>query len=299
MKKLIPVLLLSFSVAASASELKLQFENDFPFHDDSDYTHGTRIEYTTSKNLRFGLQQQIYTPFDIKNTEQIEGRHPYAGYLAAFAGKKNVRFPFERLAEYSDFELQIGILGPSSKAEDVQKLIHKWLDCKYPAGWDYQLHDEAEIQAFWWEGANYLLFGSQSKWHGTVEAEVGALFGTLQDAFGGNMNLKIGYGFPLANTYNEIRIRSTRKPPFEAYVLAGIEGRWWLWNEFLDGNAHYIGNHDTKTVDKEPLTGLWKWGVGLKVWRLDLQMLVLHPAREYKTQESTPDYASFSLGFTL
>ncbi len=39
-------------------------------------------------------------------------------------------------------EIQIGMVGPSSLAEDAQKFIHKVRDLQRPNGWDNQLKDE-------------------------------------------------------------------------------------------------------------------------------------------------------------
>jgi len=293
------VCLLFVAVPAIAGQLSLQMENDFLFHDDSDYTHGTRIEYRTDENLRFGVQQLMYTPLDLRNKDQVEGRHPYAGYLAGFVGKRWIEDVRPHLTVWDDLELQLGVLGPSSGAEQAQKFIHKLIGSKNPAGWDHQLKDEPEIQAIYKKGADLLLLGRDGGWGTHLEAEAGLLLGTLQIAPTANIGLKIGYGFNPGETYSEIGIRSLARPACSIYVLAGFEGWYWVRNELLDGNADYIGNHDTSTVEKEPFTGCFRTGIGFRYKRVELRACVLRCTREYKTQESTPNYGSLSVGFEL
>ena len=285
------------AIPAIAGQLSLQLENDVLFHDDSDYTHGTRVEYRTDQSFRFGAQQLMYTPLDLRNEAQIEGRHPYAGYLAGFAGKRWVKDVLPHFSTYDDVELQLGVLGPSSMAEEAQRFIHKIIGSKNPQGWDHQLKDEPEIQLSYWKGADLLLFGYDRGWGTHLEAEIGGLLGTFQIAPGANADLKFGYGFEPGDTYGEVRVKSVVKPRWSVYVLAGVEGWWWLRNELLDGNADYIDNNDTLTVEKEPLTGCFRTGIGARYKNLELKFYVLRGTREYKTQESAPNYTSFSIGW--
>jgi hypothetical protein len=287
------------AIPAIAGQLSLQLENDVLFHDDSDYTHGTRVEYRTDQSFRFGAQQLMYTPLDLRNEAQIEGRHPYAGYLAGFVGKRWVKDVRPHLATWDDLELQLGVLGPSSGAEQTQKFIHKMIGSKNPAGWDHQLKDEPEIQALYKKGADFLLFGYDRGWGTHLETEAGLLLGTLQIAPTANIGLKFGYGFEPGETYSEIGIRSLARSKCSVYVLAGFEGWYWFRNELLDGNADYVGNRDTLTVEKEPVTGCFRYGLGFRYKQIELKALVMRCTREYKTQESAPNYASFYLGWNF
>ena len=298
MKTLSTVLALLAS-CAMAGRLGIQLENDFPWHDDSDYTHGTRIEYELDGGWRFGVQQQIYTPYDISNPDQVPGRHPYAGTLLGFVGKRWSGEIAPRLTLSHDAELMMGILGPSSHADDIQKFIHKVLGCKYPAGWEHQLHDEFEIELSYWPGLDWRVLGSEFGWSLHLSGETGGLFGTLQDAFGINGEIKVGYGFGSSENDGEMRVRAVQRPEWAMYVLGGAEGRWWLRNELLEGNAKYVHNYDTITVDMEPLTGCLKAGFGVRYRQFDARLLWMWWSREYKTQERTPNYVSMTIGWEI
>lgn len=280
-----------------AGQLGVQLENDFPWHDDADYTHGTRIEYVQENGLRYGVQQQMYTPLDLRNSEQIPGRHPYAGTLLGFVGYKDPSSLTDSLTFYHDVELAVGVLGPSSHADDVQRFIHKVLGCKDPKGWDSQLHDEFEIELSYWPGIDWRVAGKDYGWSLHWVNEVGGLLGTLQIAGGVNTELKLGYGFGSAEDDHEMRIRAVQKPFWTVFALVGAEGRVWGRNELLEGNARYVCNNVTIPVDMETLTGCLKAGAGLRCGRFEARCLWMWWSMEYRTQESVPHYMSLTAGW--
>ena len=118
----------------------------------------------------------------------------------------------------------------------------------------------------------------------------------MQDGLSGSLVLKAGYGFKSNEPDHEIYVRGIRHPFSSVYAIGGCEGRWWWRNELLDGNAGYVHNHDTLTVDKEPLTGCLKAGVGLRIGGVEVLAVWMWWSREYKTQECPPNYGSLRLG---
>lgn len=296
MKLLTPILAL-VAAMAYGGQLNVQLENDFPWHSDNDMTHGTRIEYVRDDGLRFGVQQQMYTPNDLRRENQVEGEHPYAGTMLGFVGYRDVDRLNGFLSAYDDVELQVGVLGPSSHADDVQRCIHKWLGCKDPKGWGHQLHDEFEINAVYFKGLDARLLGEDYGWSLRWNNEIGGCLGTLQIFGGVDSELKLGYGFGAGELDDEIRVRGLERPVCHVYALAGAEGRWWGRNELLEGNAGYVHNHDTLTVEKEPLTGCLKAGFGARYKGVDVRCLWLWWSREYKTQKDVPHYMSLTVGF--
>jgi len=60
----------------------------------------------------------------------IEDDRPYAGWL--YGGVGFVSVSDERL---DNIELNVGMVGGASFAEDVQKTWHKWFDFQRPNGW--------------------------------------------------------------------------------------------------------------------------------------------------------------------
>lgn len=279
-----------------AGQVNIQLENDFPWHDDADYTHGSRIEYTQDNGLRYGVQQQMYTPLDLRNSEQIPGRHPYAGTLLGLVGYKDVEHLTDCAVFYHDVELELGILGPSSRADDVQRFIHKVVGAKDPKGWHNQLHDEFTINASYWPGLDWLIVGKEDGWSLHWINEIGGLLGTLQIAGGANTEFRLGYGFGYAEDDHEMHVRAVKKSDVAIYAIAGAEGRVWARNELLEGNAGYVHNSVTMPVDMETWTGCLKAGFGARYKGFDVKCLWMWWSREYKTQESVPHYMSLTVG---
>ena len=89
---LVMVWLIFLMVAeARADQLRVVGENDFMYGDDADLTHATRVEWNRDSGWRFGAAQSMYTPKDLRNEDQVPGRHPYAGTLVGFVGYRPVQ----------------------------------------------------------------------------------------------------------------------------------------------------------------------------------------------------------------
>lgn len=296
MKNLLAVLAFLVTSFSTADQIALTAENDFPWND-TGYTHATRIEYIQDNGLRYGLSQQMYTASDLLNPTPVAGDHPYAGTLLGFVGYRDSDPVTSYLTVYDDIELSMGVLGPSSHADDVQRAIHKWLGCKDPKGWDTQLKDEFEVNVTYFKGFDTIVLGKEYGWNLRFATEFGGCVGTLQIYGGVNSELKLGYGFGAAEIDNEMRIRGVQRPDGHIYALVGCEGRWWGRNELLEGNASYVHNKVTIPVEKEDLTGCLKAGFGVRYRGVDVRCLWLWWSKEYKTQEDVPHYMSLTVGF--
>lgn len=282
---LVLLLLLLLPRISVASTLGVQLENDFPFGYDDDYTHGTRLEWRSGGGWRCAVQQQMYTPTNLRPAEPVPGRHQYAGYLAFCVGWDDRGRP----GWHSDMELQLGVLGPSSKAEETQKLIHKWLGCRYPAGWDYQLHDEAEVSLSCWRGYDLTVF-RHGNWSVSVDPEIGGVVGTYQDFIGSRAEVRAGYGPKSTRFGHEMVVRDgANAPKWSFFAVGGAEGRFWMRNALLDGNLGYVHGPET-TTEKKRWTGLLKAGLRAGCGGFGLDLLWIRPSREFRTQESPSSY---------
>ena len=140
--------------------ITLQLENDYFGNTDQHFTNGFRAAWMPSarsvpqwvidgasffplfdpagkKRVVFSLGQSIFTPDDLSATNLLRDERPYAGWL--YGGVGLVSVSEERL---DNIELNLGVIGPASLAEDVQKTWHEWFDFQRPNGWDNQLKNE-------------------------------------------------------------------------------------------------------------------------------------------------------------
>ncbi len=154
------VILLTARAESEPATVSILFENDIFFDTDRDYTNGVQFAYTTEPDktpeaalhwarlfplfaptgevrTSYALGQNIYTPqhtdlFDPPPTER-----PYAGFLYTSIG-----FIEKNDTRLDQLQLQLGVVGPASLAEDAQKWVHSILHNHKPKGWHTQLRDE-------------------------------------------------------------------------------------------------------------------------------------------------------------
>jgi len=93
------------------------------------------------KDLRIG--QYIYNPQTVRAADYYVNDRPFAGYLF-FESGVNIFYQNESVLKLTG---QLGILGPSSQAQGVQKFIHKTFSYPKVEGWQYQIKDAYGIQA--------------------------------------------------------------------------------------------------------------------------------------------------------
>lgn len=286
-------LCVALNAVSYGAMFSIQFENDFPFDSDDDYTNGLRLEYNWS---RYGIfvDQLMYSPDNIRRDYYEPGTHPFCGYLAV-GGDVTYDLKIGKRVYWLNYgELSTGLIGPSSGAEDVQKGIHKLVGAHDPKGWKYQLHDEWEIQSVVWTGIGWIMLGHEDGWNMRGDVELGGMMGTVQIAGGVNADVKFGKGCDFDRRHGEIQVRGDKKPLY-LYGLCGFEGRWWGWNVFLDGNR----DGDSVGVDKEIWTCALKTGCGIEYLGVVLDWYLLFGTKEYETQKHNPNYMVLRIGFRL
>lgn len=89
----------------------------------------------------FRIGQYIFNPRTRKANDPAVIDRPFAGYLFAEAGKG-----YFRPNRVLKWNAQLGIVGPSSFAEETQKAIHFLGGYKKVRGWQHQIHDTFAAQ---------------------------------------------------------------------------------------------------------------------------------------------------------
>jgi lipid A 3-O-deacylase len=86
----------------------------------------------------------IFTPENLSDSKPISTDRPYAGwtYGGLFFQRANY---FAQFPAYESFEIDLGILGPSSLAQNAQEMIHHTFNYQTPLGWNNQINDEPEF----------------------------------------------------------------------------------------------------------------------------------------------------------
>ncbi|GIL05387.1 MAG: membrane protein [Betaproteobacteria bacterium] len=281
------------STASYAGAWTVTVENDIPTGSDNNYTNGIGVSWVSraidtyaersfirrwgdfwsflpfvgNSNYRtyvaWSIAHEMHTPDDIKVADPPRDDQPYAGVLYL----DNVIYARNERSTHA-WQLRVGVVGPSSQADNVQKWFHKVVDSDEPMGWDTQLPDEPVLNVGY-TGA-YLLaqgnLGKSASWRVVPVANAGVgnyftgaglgVYGevgwNLIEALGGTA---LRQGFNVAST-----------------VGAGPVDRW---SVSLSGGlagygvAHYLPLDGTvfknsRSVDTKPFIGMATLGVAVR-----------------------------------
>ncbi len=283
-----------------------QPDDDFHFMDlvrtISDHTPPGWLGFEADQ-VSFILGQNIFTPEDISNPNLIVNDRPYAGWLYFGIGLID---PHEKadIPYFDIVELDLGIVGPESYAQDVQTWWHKNIsDSPRPEGWDNQLKNEAGI-----------LLNLERKWLMELTPQnyeglqvdflpsVGAALGNVYTYASAGGMFRLGVNLPV--DYGPPRIRPgaqgsdffqyDKKKPVSWYAYAGVEGRAMAVNIFLDGNTFA----DSHSVDKKIFVGDFHTGFVLVIYHARLAFSQVFRSSEFNGQQELSEFGSINLSVT-
>ena len=245
----------------------------------------------------FAFGQNIYTPSSLSARNPDPTDRPYAGWLYGRVSVLN-----EAPTAVDRIDLDLGIVGPSSLAEQTQKAVHRIVDgATYPEGWNYQLRDEPGVVLSY----EHVWRNEKPNTLGALEWDVsphvaGSLGNVLTFAgagatvrLGGNMPPPVGalVSRPTASIPYQDTPYSERPGRFSWYLYASAEGRAVARNIFLDGNSF----RDSRSVDKHPLVGSMQAGLTLRYGRYGLTYAQTLQTPEFRGQKSLTNYGSLRL----
>lgn len=303
-------------------------ENDlFGSSRDQHYTHGSKVSWLSPRNgapefahevadflpmfpdgaslrISYSAGQSIFTPDDISDPNPPEDSRPYAGWLYAGIGLVS-----EKDDRIDVLDLNIGMVGPASLADETQTIWHDFIGVPEPRGWDTQIENEPGI-----------LLTYERKWRSLLqfdEEDIGVLglwpgLGVdLTPHVGGALGNVLTYGAAGAtlrfgeNLRNDLggpqRIRpslpgSAYFDPVDLlgwYLFAGAEGRVVARNIFLDGNSFT----DSRDVEKEILVGDLQFGAAVIFPFARVAYTHIIRSKEFKTQADVDQFGAISVSF--
>lgn len=243
------------------------------------------------------IGQNFFTPKVITTYEPDPLDRPYAGLLYAGARVDITEMlgPDPRLFRFQlqhSLEFDLGILGPPALAGQTQTGVHLLRKSRIPKGWDQQIGAEL---------APAITVMTQAK-IGTHFIDVvphgGVLVGVAQTYAFGGLTGRVGWrmsSFP-ALLVRQTASRTESRAAVELSLLAGVEGRAFARNAFVEGNMLGSGPGHSR----EPLVGDFRWGLSARLldWRLSYSFV----RRSSEVGESGPadkyhNYGSMSLAF--
>lgn len=293
------------------------FENDIFYNSDHDYTNGVELAYTTAPQdtpdwairtarllpffnqegdvrTRYALGQAIFTPHNLRLPDPPPTDRPYAGFLYGAFGLVD-----DDGRNLDQLQIQLGVIGPASLAEDTQKWIHGIIHGRDPQGWSTQLRDEPGLVIQYERSMKLIPPQSVLGLVFDAEPHYGIAIGNVYDYVNAGGMARIGFNLP--KDYGPLRIDPSLPGSgyFEptgdvgAYVFAGVDGRAIARNLFLDGNSF----QDSRSVDKMNLVGDISLGAAVVFDAFQLSFTHVIRSREYKTQKRQDRFGAVDLSF--
>jgi lipid A 3-O-deacylase len=210
--------------------------------------------------VSWSLAQEMHTPDDITITNPPLDDQPYAGVLYL----DNTIYAKGERSTHA-WQLRVGVVGPASGAEKVQKRFHDVIGADEPMGWDTQLPNEPIVNVGY-TGAYLLAQGDlpqSASWRVVPVANAG-----LGNYFtGAGVGLYGEVGWNLVDALGGTALRQG----FNAASTVGV-GPVDRWSVSLSGGiagygvAHYLpldGTvfRDSRSVESKPFIGMATLGI--------------------------------------
>ena len=314
------------STASYGGAWTVTLENDAPTGSDNNYTNGIGVSWVSratdtydeqsfvrrwGKSFSFlpfvgkegyrtyvawSLAHEMHTPDDLKAAIPPDDDQPYAGvlYLDSLVYARGERSTHA-------WQLRVGMAGPSSQADSVQRWWHKAIDADKPMGWDTQLPNEPILNVGY-TGA-YLLaqgdLGKSASWRAVPVANAG--LGNYFTGAGLGMYGEVGWNLVEALGGTALR------QGFNAASTVGV-GPVDRWSVSLSGGvagygvAHYLPLDGTvfrnsRSVDSEPFIGMATLGMTVRHQELVFFVGRTHFTKTFETERQRAEFGTFSLSW--
>ncbi|WP_345980168.1 lipid A deacylase LpxR family protein [Sulfurimonas sp. HSL3-2] len=213
-----------------ADSVYLVHDNDLPFDSDDHYSAGLQIgwmsdTYNGKMSNGFGqayveflsnilelagasftsrkragtisVQEMIITPKDLTKSEPIYNDVPYMGLLSN---------SFSLLSwdkdDFDEYRLTIGMVGPDSGAEKLQKTVHTIVGSTDPKGWNNQLGTRVVTQLGYIHGIKQFMgsykHSQRFEWFNSYYADVGNFY------CGAGVGSSIRYGHNMPYNFESV-----------------------------------------------------------------------------------------------
>lgn len=306
------VSLLSTLAQANDSVLSVKHENDgLASSDDGHFTSGAALNWAFEPEAQswiqrlanalpdsfignadmaaFRLVHQIYTPNNIEQRGLIADDRPYAGMV--YSGMSLYEsVPMGNWRQSTDLHLDIGLVGPSSLADSIQREVHRITESDRPRGWGNQLGDELIVNVTmrrqWWNSSPLI---GKAFAHGP---SIGAALGNLYTYASAGYSVRWGNeaaGIPTLTPNPSSRHHMVGKEGW--YLFASVDGYYMAQNLTLDGNTF----RNSHSVDRKAWVGDVSAGLALAWNDWQVTYAAVQRSREFDGQEEQDKFGSITL----
>lgn len=294
LQKIFPLLFLIFTTTLfsqnKSGEIGILIDNDLftSTVNDQYYTNGIEIFYrflnqNENQNinkkiteLKFG--QYIYNPHTVEAASIRKHDRPFAGYVFVEAGLHK----FYQNESVLKMTGQVGVVGPSSGAEEFQKLFHKAFGYKNVEGWNYQIHNALAVQGNLFYSKK--IFPSKFSQNVDFSLQGEANFGTVLNGITAGplarFSLKKLLPFYDSNLHNASlnadKLKYTEQSEFYFYINPNIN--YQVYDATIQGSM--FNNDSPVTFDLRPLRFYGEAGFKYRKNHWNLHYLFIYRSKE-------------------
>jgi len=298
-------------------------ENDLFVDTDRHYTQGLQFSYFLNEantpewakgladrlphfrlddlQTRFGILvgQDIYTPGDITVPTIIQNDRPYAGFLYLGLGLQRRGLIGGDLPVQDHFQLDLGIIGPSSFASDAQTWVHQIRSFDLPQGWSHQLDTEPGI-ALKYERKFLWGWETDSAMGLDLIPHAGISLGTTETSVRGGGTIRMGYNLPYDFGHARIqslsaavagRLEEDRSRDWGFHVFGQAELKAVGFSSFLDGNVFQTSHH----VNRIPFVAEFSVGAAARMMHVEFICAMTLRSKEFDQQKERNAYGTVSI----
>ena len=300
-----------FGFQASAQQYKhevgFQSDNDSYLAQGSDryYTNGLFLNYrfaTDQQKLKPGLQkkvveltagQMIFNPRSGYRPDPATQDRPFAGYLYV-GGALTWFHSDEHMLKAS---VQVGTTGPNALAQGGQELLHRIIGFYEPAGWEYQIKNEAAVNAAI-QYVRLLQRAANAKTDFSFEGYANA--GTTFSGAGAAVLFRAGNIEQLFNSSSYdarvgTNIAGGTAQRHELFFYAKPQLNFVAYDATVQGSL--FSNNSPVTFGVKPLVFAQQIGVNYSTGRLTLDFNAIFKTKEIKSSASAHQYGSITLNY--
>lgn len=322
--------------ASSPEELwtfSIYFENDLFAGTDRNYTNGTKLSWVSPdlssyrdsgelpdwahpliqclpfineegliRNVALSIGQNMYTPRETDRRRLVPDDRPYAGWL--YGG---IAFHSKNVRRLDTIEIQAGVVGPLSFAEETQRVVHRLRDIDVPEGWDNQLSNEPGLVLICERKVRVFERGLTRGPGLDVITHMGVGLGNVSTYANAGAEIRVGWNLPADFGSALIRPAGDTNAPisstdpriserkgFSLHLFGAVSGRAVARDIFLDGNTFT----DSHSVDKEPFVADVSAGIGVTFDRFKISYAQVLRTREFEGQEEHHSFGSVTLSIS-
>ncbi|MDB6124656.1 MAG: hypothetical protein JWQ71_3649 [Pedosphaera sp.] len=297
-------------------------ENDLIVRTDRHYTQGIKLSYLSADNdvprcvarfsdkiyalgfdvqaTRFGIEigQNIYTPSDISIDKPLPNDRPYAGWFyTGLVLQRRGLTTHRRIVTLENLQLDLGVIGPESLANESQSWVHEMRGFALPKGWRNQLKDEPGL-ALKYERSWRISTANESSWGVDLIPRIGASLGNVETSARISATVRAGWHLPddfgpqtidsLTTAEGGISKSAPDSSRYGVYVFAGAQGKAVGYTAFLDGNLFQHSIH----VERDPFVAEFTTGIVLALNPVEFGVTYVYRTREFTHQTEHDGYGS-------